>query len=449
MTRSAWIWLALAAPVCGQGLARCYVEVEAAPTAMVEAPLVVTVTVGWDRSWFKEHAVAMVRRPSEVTWYLSLPWLEGAGSWVAKVLPPRAAAVKKSVIVEGAMRLGAVLPDVARDGRAFARLQLRAQLVPLVAGRHQLAPARVQYAYATEFRDHLLRGREPVDRREANVSSAAHTLEVEPAATDGPPDYTGAIGDLEVSLLSGGEEVAVGEVFEVVMTVAGDERTNLGRFGKPRIGGLDGFHVQGVLEEPLDGARQFRISVLALREGMRAVEGISLVTYSPQAGAFRRLGGEPVPVRVVARREGAPLSAAVEQLIREDARGQGGGAAPWRWVLPCLAVAGLLLQRFGSARRRRGRLERVDAGLRVAVASGDAAACATAFEQLLACVGGTKSFAADSIWGALERRGVAAAGVRRLRALHAALDQARFGGPPPDAADLLAAADTLLAAARG
>ena len=64
-------------------------------------------------------------------------------------------------------------------------------------------------------------------------------------------------------------------------------------------------------------------------------------------------------------------------------------------------------------------------------------------------VGGGETFASPVSWDSLVERGVARQGVARLKDLHAALDQARFGGPPPDAGDVLAAAETLSAAARG
>ena len=56
---------------------------------------------------------------------------------------------------------------------------------------------------------------------------------------------------------------------------------------------------------------------------------------------------------------------------------------------------------------------------------------------------------AETVLSFLQQRGVAAEGLSRLKELHAALDQARFGGPMPDPSDVLAAAETLAGAANG
>ncbi|MEC9048561.1 MAG: hypothetical protein VYA51_11150 [Planctomycetota bacterium] len=449
MTRAIWVCAALAATAYGQAPSRCFVEVAAPATAVLGEPVIVTVTVSWERAWFDEYAVAMVRRRADVPWHLTLPWLQSGSPWDAEVLAPPPSSSSIVVGVSGVGVRAIALPDDVRDGRAFARLQVRTRLVPQEAGVLNLAPANVRFAYATEFRDHLLRGREPVDRREATVSSAARRVRVGSIAAAAPAGYCGAVGDFNVELVSGGYEVAVGQVFEVVMTIAGDERTNLRGFDKPTFAGLDGFHLQGVLEEPLEAARRFRLSLIPLREGMDAVAGISFVTYSPEKGMFERLGGGAVPVRVIARRPGVELDAGVEQLIRDDAAAREGVVGWWRWALVLAAVIGLSLQRWYVGGRRRRGLRAAESALRAAVASGEPAACAAAFEQLLATVGGLPAFAAASTWSALERRGVAPEGLAQLQQVHAALDQARFGGPPPDGGDVLATADTLIRAIRG
>ena len=66
----------------------------------------------------------------------------------------------------------------------------------------------------------------------------------------------------------------------------------------------------------------------------------------------------------------------------------------------------------------------------------------------VARVGGGATFAAPIVWESLQKVGVAPDGLARLKELHAALDQARFGGPAPDPDDVLAAAETLHHAAR-
>ena len=156
-----------------------------------------------------------------------------------------------------------------------------------------------------------------------------------------PEDYGGAVGDFEVELFSGGEEVAVGQPFEVVLTIYGGVETNLAQVRAPVPSGLDGFHVQGVIETEVEQGRRFTMQLVPLRAGMTAVEGLTFVTYSPKSSSFARLGGEPVPVRVVPRRDGVALPEGIEELIRQDELARGGGGAWLRWVFVGLAAGGL------------------------------------------------------------------------------------------------------------
>ena len=72
---------------------------------------------------------------------------------------------------------------------------------------------------------------------------------------------------------------------------------------------------------------------------------------------------------------------------------------------------------------------------------------AAAFEKVLALASAGETFAGRVTWDGLRDRGVTPEGLERLQELQAALDGARFGGPMPEAADVLAAAETLVAAA--
>lgn len=448
MIRHRWVAMALLGGAVAQEPARCFVEVEAPARAFVEQPVFVDVTVGWERDWFKQYGVAMVRRPADVPLYLEIPWLEDSQERRVTVRPVPTGRAAVSVAVGGQLTSALVLPDMERDGRVFSRIRLSCRWLPLRAGRRAVEPLRLRYAYATEFRDHLLRGREPVNQREAFCIGDAGALEVRRLAGDAPDDYAGAVGDFQVELTSGGQEVAVGEVFAVLMRVAGDASTNLERFRKPEIRSPEGFHLRGVLEVADDDGRAFEISLLALRAGQTSVRGLSFVTYQPSSESFVRLGGQPVPVRVLGRRPGVKLPENVEELLRLDAASQRRGEEGLRWAFVSLAVAGLLIFRFGRRRREQGALSGISRELRAAVAAGDAGRIAAAFESFLAHVSGGRSFAAPIVWESLQRRGVASEGVARLKELHATLDQARFGGPLPNGDDVLMAVATVHEAIR-
>ena len=452
MRRKRWssaVLALVAASLSAQDPARCYVELRGPMRAAVQEPVFFEVVVGWDRAWFERCAVPMSRQPTDVPVYLDVPWIRASDAYVAEAAGPRGDAPGLTVAVGGRVVTASRLTDVDRDGRVFARAAVRARLLPIRAGSIELAAVTARYAYATEFRDHLLRGREPVDRQEATASSAPLSLEVRRLRGDAPADFTGGVGTFDVEWLGGGESVPVGQSFEVTMSVFGGEDTNLAQVRAPSLASLDGFHVQAVLERPAAGARQFAIELVPLRAGLDAVEGLSFVAYAPESDEYVRIVSAPVPVRTTPRRADVVLPEGIEELIRQDARARGDGVGALRWLFVALAVFGLALFRFNRGRRQRSRLEAAMTALRAGLEAGDAAASASAFEALIARVGGGETFASPVSWDSLVERGVARQGVARLKDLHAALDQARFGGPPPDAGDVLAAAETLSAAARG
>jgi len=332
---------------------RCFVTVDGPARAVVQQPALFSVTVGWDLEWFAAHRVALVRQPTDAPMHLQIPWLRDGDDREVAVVSAPGGALTASIAVGDRVVEALPLDDEARDGRTFRRVRLTVRLLPLRAGAIELEPVRARYAYATEFRDHLLRGREPVDRQEAGVVSAGRQLDVQPVEGDAPADYGGAVGDFEVELFSGGDEVAVGQPFEVVLTIYGGVDTNLEQVRAPAPSGLDGFHVQGVIEAEVEQGRRFLIQLVPLRAGMAAVEGLTFVTYSPERAAFVRLGGEPVPVRVVPRLDGVALPEGIEALIRQDELLRGGGDAWLRWVFVGLAAGGLGMFLFGRGRRRR------------------------------------------------------------------------------------------------
>ena len=226
---------------------RCYVTVDGPARAVVQQPALFAVTVGWDVEWFAAHRVALVRQPTDAPMHLQVPWLRDGDGREVEVMSAPGGALTASIAVGDRVFEALPLEDVTRDGRSFRRVRLTVRLLPLRAGVLTLEPVRARYAYATEFRDHLLRGREPVDRQEASVVSDGLQLDVRRLAGDAPEDYGGAVGDFEVELFSGGEEVAVGQPFEVVLTIYGGVETNLAQVRAPVPSGLDGFHVQGVI----------------------------------------------------------------------------------------------------------------------------------------------------------------------------------------------------------
>src|SRR5690606_20115723 len=314
--------------------------------------------LGYDEAWFAEHGVSLFRQQVDVPFHVELPWLQAAPERAVTFLPSQDSS-RLRIAVGDRIVDGTPRPPIEREQRSFARVELRVRWLPLVAGNSLLAPVNLRYAYANEFREHLLRGREPVDQQEHTVRSAKQVLEVLPLPKNPPVGFGGAVGEFAIAATSGGEQVHVGEVFQVEVTIAG--AGNRERFAALQPPKLDGFHVQGVVERRVEGARRFVLDVLALRPGLTEMPGVPFVSFSPAQQAFVTTSSLPVPVRVLPQREGVALAKNIQQLVDDDAKQQETGLPRWlfRWGFIVLMVLGLWLQRRG--RQNRGRRSLTDA----------------------------------------------------------------------------------------
>ncbi|MFK7741366.1 MAG: hypothetical protein AB8H80_13700 [Planctomycetota bacterium] len=436
---------------------RLQVSVAAPERAFVQQPVAVTVTVAWQREWFANNGVSLFREAVDVPCHLELPWLRAA--------PERAVEVEDfdgqtavSVVVGERKHRAQPLADVRRNGVVYARVALRIRWLPLAAGDARLAPVRARFAFATAWREHLLRGREPIDREDATVASEAHVLAVAALPPEAPDGFTGAVGQFVLDAISGGERVAVGDEFRIQVSVRGEG--NLSRFrGLPKLQ-VDGFHVQGVAERKSDRGRRFDVDLVALRAGMTRVPGVSFVAFDPERSEYVTVRSPDVPVVVDPLPADRELDPRVQELVDADRQKRAPGWTTWaiRGGLLLLVLLGAWLSRRAVRGRGQRAIDDAVRALRLScvqpVGGGevDPQQVAERFERVLVLVSGSgreEAFAVPDTWERLQARGVAPAGMDRLRELHQQLDQARYGGELPPAEDLMAAVDTLAAAAAG
>lgn len=442
-----WVIAAgLLAALPSQEEARVFVEVLAAPQTYVSQPTEVLVRIGYDADWFAQHAVPLIRQQVDVPCHLDVPWLGATADRTVVVVPFAGDLGVAQVAVADQIVAGVRALPLERRGRLYEQVMLRFRWLPLAAGLQEVAPVTVRFAYADEFREHLLRGREPVDRKEQRVSSPARELLVQPVPENAPSDWSGAVGEFVITATSGGRQLHVGEAFSVEVTIHGEG--NLDQFAGIKPPRIDGFYVQGVVEVATEGARRFQLDVLALRPGLTEMPGVPLVVFSPERGKFVTLTSETVPVRVLPPRPDVELSDRIQELVDQDAASQSDGPG-WviRWAFITFMLIGLWLHRYGRIRRGRRSLQDALHELRLAVGvGGNPVKVAEAFERVLARVAGGGPFSAPSIWADLETRGVAPEGIASLKELHQALDGARFGGPMPDKEAVMGPVETLVAA---
>lgn len=454
---SAVLLLATAAAAQQPDDARLTVAVEAPERAWVQQPVTVRVVIAWDREWFATSSVPLFRERVDVPCHVDVPWLRAEPGRAVGIERVADAQQRVSVVVGDRVVDARALADETRDGRTFARAELRCRWLPLVDGEQTMQPLRLRYAFATEFREHLLRGREPVDRQDATVSSQPRTLRVDALPKPAPAGFTGAVGEFELHATSGGERVHVGDAFRIEVTVTGDG--NVERFAGLGQPSLDGFHVDGIAERDAPVGRRFELDLVALREGVAEVPPVSLLAFSPARGDYVTLTAEPVPVLVDPLPEGRVLDERVQELVDADRAARAPGWPTWalRGGLVALVLVGAWLSRRAVRGHGRRAVEQALHELRIAVlAPGgeavEAERIASRFERLLVVVAGggrgPEDFAVPGTWDRLRNRGVAPDGLDELQRLHELLDAARFGGPLPEAERIMAPAETLATAAR-
>lgn len=414
------------------------VEIAGVPAQVFrEQPFELTIVLACDPAWRQQAAVPLFQRPLDLPFHVVVPWLGSSEQQIVTALPPPAGAAALRVAVGDD-----VLPLLAageRDvgGRSYEQHVLRCRWLPLVAGEAAIAPVRVRCAFATQFQQDFLRGRQPVDRREATVESAAAAVAVRELPPP-PPGFCGAVGEFALAASCAAPAARAGETFIYRLLVRGDG--NLERLPPPPRPAWPGFHVQGIVEvgpaaEELP-ARAYAFDVLALRPGVAAVPPLRLVTFSPARGDYVAVEAPAVPLAVLPVADPASLPPRVRELLAADGAAVAAAQRPsgWWWAVAALAagLGGAFAARRRVARRRAFAVLAAEQAL--AGCAEDAASLFAAFERLLAARAGAMQWA-DELWALVPDPPARA----RLRALHAELDAARFGGRLPARDDLLAA----------
>lgn len=430
--RVALAWLGVAALFAAGAVAQAPVVVECDPApaqAYVGQRVPYVVRVGVDTRWLTEQAVPLLARALDRPFHVACDGLRDDET--------------RRVVVEadgGGVRIATgdqVLAwrrvgERAIEGRTFEWLELRAQVVGLRPGALMLPPVVVRYAFGTRFQDDFLRGRQALDRQVATVAGPALGSAVLPLPAGAPPGFTGAVGAFTVQAVPAVPAAAVGDSVTVALHVRGP--CDAVGIQPPTALALPGFHLQGATVAPAPGGCTIALDLLALRAG-DTLGPIPFVAFDPERAAYTTVATAPVPLAIAPAAAPERLPARVRERIAADAATLPGTGLPtWAWAMPLALLAALLAVRpwwVGSARARR--VQRCVAALEQALAN-DATAAAAAFTAwVVARSDGRASDAAG-----LAACGVAAEVVAALRDHESRLQAARFGGPLPDAAGLLA-----------
>jgi hypothetical protein len=317
-------------------------------------------------------------------------------------------------------------------------------LFPLTAGRHEIPPARLEYALPLS---------NSFFAREESHAARTQSLVViarEPPASGRPPGYRGAVGRLILQTRVDGRSLRTGDPFTLTASVIGTGNVSL--LPRPELSVPWADVVPGAVRVQMDssttlvrGRKEFDWIITPVRPGRQAVPAIRYPYFNPYAEqyevAFGRVDsvsitGDPV----VTDRSGADSTPVLP--LRRTYQGQ--VPAPITestlfWAIVALAPFPLLFAVFGR-QRRVVPVRPPEAQLRNAVSQGaaDAALVRRVFAKAIA--ERTQVMAADmadpeSLRRALRRVGVSDTTAAETASLLHRLDESVFGSGTTDVAN--------------
>ncbi|MFN8827957.1 MAG: hypothetical protein ACK501_23565 [Planctomycetota bacterium] len=436
---SAW---AAAAALAQQPADRAplFVEVDGLPAEVfVEQSFELVVRLCVDAAWLQQHAVPMFQQKLDQPFHVVVPWLQAAEDRAVELLPPPAGATTQRLAF-GDRAVPFVVAGVREvDGRRFDLLTATLRWTALAPGRSLVAPVELRYAFAERFVEDFLRGREPVDRQEATIASAAASLTVVPLPPLPPAGFCGGVGEFTLQASTTASAATVGSSVPLRLEVRG--AGNLDRMAPLPPPSLPGFHVQGVTSAMVAGARVFTLDLLPLRAGTTQVPPVPFVAFSPRERRYVTLASDAVPLVVAPTPADVELPPRVRLRIDLD-RLELAAANEWPlWRYAALAGSVLVFVQLARGRRRRASFDRRRAANHDRLVAALASGPVEALEAFDACVlhAAGEATTVEVAWQRLAQRPVPAAAVVRLQTVRQALDAARFGGQAPAASEVLAA----------
>lgn len=334
------------------------------------------------------------------------------------------------------------IESLERDGVRLRVFEHELELRPSCVGEFALPAPQLVLTTAESFRTDIFGNRTPVEPIELVRTGTQAALHVRALPEESRPEgFSGGVGTFALSAAVRSERVTLGQgfLFDLIVEGHGD----LDAIEPPRLEGLTGLRVRGQLENLEPERLTWTYELVPASDAVRAVPGIELSVFDPEAGAWRTLVSPAVPIEVLSPEpetdsaDGAPAATTTR-------------TSRLAWLaLPALALALLWWRRRPPRSGPSPALARAHAAhVALTGAPGDGLARYTAFlAAFLDC-------APPAVVGARLAERLLAAGApdglaRRLARHHDELTGVRYGGRAagPDG-EAEALADELLAALR-
>ena len=218
--------------------------------------------------------------------------------------------------------------EVIRNGVIYNVIQLKSAIFPVVSGDLKISPAKVQCnlivkskrrrqrrnPLADSFFDDFFGGtqkRYPIVRETDTI-----VLPVKPLPENGKPaDFRGAVGVYSVEIEADPKEVNVGDPITLTMTVQG--KGNIQTISEPEVELLneDDFRVYPPESDTtifsrnrdIKGKKVFRTVIEPQNANVTETPMMSFSFFDPEAGEYKTLMHDPIPIKVKAGEVESPI----------------------------------------------------------------------------------------------------------------------------------------------
>ncbi len=181
--------------------------------------------------------------------------------------------------------------NTTRDGREFVVSEIRTALFPASIGQTIIDPAKLVISGGLFEPDTILET-EPI------------SVEVQPLPAGAPADFKGAVGQFEIRAWLSEATGQVNEPLTLMVEIEG--RGNIEILSEPAFPELPNWRVFdsqsstriSIDNDQVGGLRHFERLIVPGQPGDYTIPSISFSYFDPQAGEFRTVKTEPIPVTV-------------------------------------------------------------------------------------------------------------------------------------------------------
>jgi len=344
-----------------------FVEIENARSDyLVGEDVRFVVRFGIEEEFEERFQIQLFRAKMDVPIQISAPWLLGTDALQPVERPTQAPPGALSIALGDERAWVIPAADQKRKGMNFKTYEFTLSFRAAQEQVLVLKPLELRYAFATEFEESFLTGRNAANRVDALVRSQGLEISIEElGAAQAPIGFSGAIGHFGVRAEICVDPTAGDSFLQFKLHVTG--RGNLAEMKPPVLRELEHFEVIGILDPrcSIDDAKTFSYDIVRTDSMPAEVPPVAFTYFDPGLGAYQTLHTKALRVPELAVETVDSLEAvqlpspqAVEPVAAPE---PGSRVSPWAWSVA--VVLALISAGFGLWRVARGAASRAGKGL--------------------------------------------------------------------------------------